>query len=233
MSLRINKDYTMNAKRIKLPYGISNFERLVRDKYYYIDKTKYIEQLEENPEPYIFFLRPRRFGKSLLVSQLRYYYGLEHKDQFDHIFGNYYIGKHPTPGANKYHVLHFEFSRIDTSSEDSTFHGFLENVKDGIVEFITQYGHITDSERINILSSKKPNTMLMKLFRAYRKSNIYVIIDEYDHFANEILAFNFDTFNSFVSENGFVRKFYETIKAATSDGIVDYFFGTGVTPITL
>jgi hypothetical protein len=75
--------------------------------------------------------------------------------------------------------------------------------------------------------------MLMKLFRAYRKYNIYVIIDEYDHFANEILAFNFDHFKSFVSENGFVRKFYETIKTATGDGIVEYFFGTGVTPITL
>jgi len=106
-------------------------------------------------------------------------------------------------------------------------------VKDGIVEFITQYGQITDSEKINILSSKEPNTMLMKLFRAYRKANIYVIIDEYDHFANEILAFNFNGFKSFVSENGFVQKFYETIKAATADGIVEYFFGTGVTPITL
>ncbi|KPA15070.1 hypothetical protein MHK_004724, partial [Candidatus Magnetomorum sp. HK-1] len=65
----------MNVKRIKLPYGISNFKMLVRDEYHYIDKTKYIEQLEENPERYIFFLRPRRFGKSLFVSQLRYYYG--------------------------------------------------------------------------------------------------------------------------------------------------------------
>jgi len=109
----------------------------------------------------------------------------------------------------------------------------LENVKDGIVEFISQYGEITDSEKANILSSKAPNTMLMKLFRAYRKSNIYIIIDEYDHFANEILAFNFDRFKTFVSENGFVRKFYVTIKAATGDGIVEYFFGTGVTPITL
>ncbi|ETR67291.1 MAG: AAA-ATPase-like protein, partial [Candidatus Magnetoglobus multicellularis str. Araruama] len=233
MSLRINKDYAMNTKRIKLPYGISNFNRLVRDKYYYIDKTKYIEQLEENPEPYIFFLRPRRFGKSLLVSQLRYYYGLEHKDQFDHIFGNYYIGKHPTPGANKYHVLHFEFSRIDTRSEDSTLYGFLNNVKIGIEAFIKTYPLISKTKTKEILSHNSPNIMLMALFQAYSECNLYVIIDEYDHFANEILAFNFDTFSSFVSENGFVRKFYETIKAATADGIVEYFFGTGVTPITL
>ena len=221
------------SKRVKLSYGVSNFNMLVRDKYYYVDKTKYIEQLEENPERYIFFLRPRRFGKSLLVSQLRYYYGLEHKKQFDRIFGNYHIGKNPTPGANKYHVLYFEFSRIDTTTEDSTFQGFLENVRDGIKEFIAQYDQISDSVKTNILSSKAPNIMLMKLFRAYRQAKIYVIIDEYDHFANEILAFNFNGFKSFVSKNGFVRKFYETIKAATGDGIVEYFFGTGVTPITL
>ena len=73
-------------------------------------------------------------------------------------------------------MLHFEFSRIDTRSKDSTFQGFLENVKDGIVEFISQYGQITDSEKLNILSSKAPNTMLMKLFRAYRKSNIYILL---------------------------------------------------------
>jgi hypothetical protein len=223
----------MNSKKIKLPYGISNFKRLVRDGYYFVDKTKYIEQIEEDSEPYIFFLRPRRFGKSLFVSQLRYYYGLEHKDDFDQLFGKYYIGKHPTPGANKYHVLFFEFSRIDTTTTDSTLKGFLENVKDGINEFIKVYGQISDSDKTNIFSAKQPNTMLMRFFRAYRNAKIYVIIDEYDHFANEILAFNFKGFKTFISRNGFVRKFYETIKAATADGIVEYFFGTGVTPITL
>ena len=228
-----NWDDTMNIKRIKLPYGISNFKRLVRDNYYYIDKTKYIEQIENNPEPYIFFLRPRRFGKSLFVSQLLYYYGLEYKDQFDNIFGNYYIGKHPTPGANKYHVLYFEFSRIDTSSADSTFQGFLKNVKIGVEAFMKSYPLISKTKSKEILLERSPHTMLMELFQAYSKCHLYVIIDEYDHFANEIQAFNFDRFKSFVGENGFVRKFFETIKAATADGIVEYFFGTGVTPITL
>jgi hypothetical protein len=229
----INKENIMNTQRIRLPYGISNFQILVRDGYHFIDKTNYIEQLEENPERYIFFLRPRRFGKSLFVSQLRYYYGLEYKDQFDTIFGHYYIGKHPTPGANKYHVLYFEFSRIDTKTEDSTFQGFFHNVKMGITAFIKAYPLISSTKSKEILSHQSPNIMLMELFQAYSESHIYVIIDEYDHFANEILAFNFDRFTTFVSENGFVRKFYETIKAATGDGIVEYFFGTGVTPITL
>ena len=223
----------MKTNVIKIPYGVSNFKRLVRDGYCYVDKTKFIEQIEEDPEPYIFFLRPRRFGKSLLVSQLRYYYGLEHKDDFDKLFGNYYIGKHPTPNVNKYHVLHFEFSRIDTTTKESTFQGFLRNVKLGIEEFIKTYPLISQTKCKEILSEKSPNIMIMELFQAYSRSNLYVIIDEYDHFANEILAFNFNGFKTFASRNGFVRKFYEAIKAATADGIVEYFFGTGVTPITL
>jgi len=223
----------MKKNIINLPYGVSNFNILVRDGNYYVDKTRYIELLEENPERYIFFLRPRRFGKSLLVSQLRYYYGLEHKDDFDKLFGNYYIGKHPTPDVNKYHVLYFEFSRIDTSTRETTFQGFLRNVKLGIEEFIKTYPLISQTKTKEILSEKSPNIMLMELFQAYSRCNIFVIIDEYDHFANEILAFNFKGFKTFVSRNGFVRKFYEAIKAATADGIVEYFFGTGVTPITL
>ncbi|KPA11930.1 ATPase AAA [Candidatus Magnetomorum sp. HK-1] len=223
----------MKSPKIKLPYGISNFKRLISDDYHYVDKTKYIEQFETCNEPYIFFLRPRRFGKSLFVSQLRYYYGIEYKDNFNDIFGNYYIGKNPTVRANTYQVLHFDFSRIDTTSEDKTYEGFLENVKTGIKSFIKQYENISENEKAEILSETRPNVMLMKFFSAYDKAKIYVIIDEYDHFANEILAFNFDGFTSFVSKNGFVRKFYETIKTAAGDGIVDYFFGTGVTPITL
>ena len=223
----------MKTPKIKLPYGISNFKRLVLDGYHYVDKTKYIEEFEACNEPYMFFLRPRRFGKSLFVSQLRYYYGIEHKDHFDQIFANCYIGKNPTSKANTYHVLHLEFSRIDTSTEKSTYEGFLENVRNCIKAFIKQYGNLKSTEKTEILSETRPNIMLMKLFSSYSEAKIYVIIDEYDHFANEILAFNFNQFTTFVGKNGFVRKFYETIKTAAGDGIVDYFFGTGVTPITL
>ena len=80
---------------MKLPYGISNFARLIEDGYHYVDKTHYIEQLENEPAPYLFFLRPRRFGKSLFISMLSYYYGLEHQKRFDALFGKFYIGTHP------------------------------------------------------------------------------------------------------------------------------------------
>jgi hypothetical protein len=87
---------------VRLPYGVSYFEKLITENYYYVDRTAYIEKLEQASEPYIFFLRPRRFGKSLFVSILWYYYGLEFADKFSTLFGKYYIGQHPTPKANSY-----------------------------------------------------------------------------------------------------------------------------------
>jgi len=219
---------------IKLPYGISHFNKLVSENYYYVDRTAYIEKLEQASEPYVFFLRPRRFGKSLFVSTLWHYYGLEFVDPFSQLFGQYYIGQHPTPKANSYAVLHFEFSRIDTTSRDSTFEGFLSNVRWGVKDFLARYTQLERSEEKAILSCSSPSEILKALFYAVGKQHpIYILIDEYDHFANEILAFNFDHFSEFVSRNGFVRKFYEAIKEATGRGIVDRFFATGVTPITL
>ncbi|RKZ75771.1 MAG: AAA family ATPase, partial [Gammaproteobacteria bacterium] len=201
--------------------------------YYYVDRTAYIEKLEQANEPYIFFLRPRRFGKSLFISILRHYYGIEFTEQFAQLFGNYYIGQHPTPKANSYAVLYLEFSRIDTTTRESTFEGFLRNVVSGVHRFLETYTTLSKSDIKQILSQKSPESVLVKLFEYYHEPNIYVLIDEYDHFANEIMAFNLDHFSDFVSRNGFVRKFYEAIKEATGQGIVTRFFATGVTPITL
>ena len=214
---------------MKLPYGISNFARLIEDGYHYVDKTHYIEQLENEPAPYLFFLRPRRFGKSLFVSMLSYYYGLEHQKRFDALFGKFYIGTHPTPRANSYHVLDFEFSRIDTSTPEHTQKGFLQNVLAGVSDFEQRY----DKALRDYENCDNPADVLKAFFVTHREKKIYLLIDEYDHFANEILSFHFEHFSDIISRNGFVRKFYETIKAATGKGIVDRLFVTGVTPITL
>ncbi len=214
---------------MKLPYGISNFARLIEDGYAYVDKTRYIEQLENEPAPYLFFLRPRRFGKSLFISMLSYYYGLEHQERFDALFGSYTIGAHPTPRANTYHVLDFEFSRIDTSTPEHTQKGFLQNVLAGVRDFEQRY----DRTLQDYSDYDNPADVLKAFFVTHRDKKIYLLIDEYDHFANEILSFHFEHFSDIISRNGFVRKFYETIKAATGKGIVDRLFVTGVTPITL
>ncbi len=111
---------------MKIPYGISNFKSLSLGNYYYVDKTKYIEVLENYGENYIFFLRPRRFGKSLFVSMLNYYYGIEYKDEFKDLFGKYYIGKNPTEKVNSYYILKFEFSRIETKDTQTTYRDFIK-----------------------------------------------------------------------------------------------------------
>ena len=98
-----------------IPYGESNFRRMILENKYYVDRTQYIRTLEAEGAPYLFFLRPRRFGKSLFVSMLNYYYGIQYKDEFQDIFGGLDIGQNPTPGANAYLVLKFDFSGIDTT----------------------------------------------------------------------------------------------------------------------
>jgi len=223
---------------IKIPYGESDFKTLIAGKYFYQDRTQFIEKLETWNSKYPVFLRPRRFGKSLFISTLHHYYGLEHQEDFQTLFGHLYIGQHPTENANKYLVLRFEFSRIDTSTHESTYQGFLTNVILGTRTFLGAYSDFfSEEDKLAILSQTSPEAIVKTIF-SITKSNkipnkIYLLVDEYDHFANELLSFDLDRFKSNVSTNGFVRKFYESFKTATGEGIVDRIFITGVSPITL
>ena len=217
----------------KLPYGISNYEELVEDGYYYVDKTMYIEKLEDLAEKRILFLRPRKFGKTLFTSTLENYYDLKKADKFEKLYGNTYIGKNPTKQRNSYHILKFNFSGIDTSDEETTMKGFKKEVASSIEVFVKKYGldfYInTDDEAENILDN------VIKAFGIQKAGEkIYVIIDEYDHFANELLGFNTNQFKNLVSKNGKVRKWYEILKKGT-ESVVDRIriFITGVAPITL
>ena len=117
---------------IRLPYGISNFVKVATEGYTYVDRTPFLAQIEAMNEPYLFFLRPRRFGKSLFISLLHCYYGVEYGPQFTELFGAYAIGQNPTPLANQYLALRLDFSKINTQTPQSTFTGFLENVKQGV-----------------------------------------------------------------------------------------------------
>jgi hypothetical protein len=223
---------------IKIPYGESDFKKLMLEDYFYQDRSYFIEQLEKWNSNYPVFLRPRRFGKSLFISTLHHYYGLEYKDDFQTLFGNLYIGQHPTEAANSYLVLRFEFSRIDTATHESTYQGFLTNVILGARTFLGAYSEFFSKEdKQTILTQTSPEAIVKTIF-SITKSNkiphkIYLLIDEYDHFANELLSFDLDRFKSDVSRNGFVRKFYESLKSATGEGIIDRIFITGVSPITL
>ncbi len=215
----------------KLPYGISDYERLVENDYDYIDKTMYIEKMENLAEPYIMFLRPRKFGKTLFTSTLENYYDLKKANKFEKLYGNTYIGKNPTKLKNSYHILKFNFSGIDTTNEETTIKGFKNEVASSIQVFVERYGldfYINmQDEAENILDN------LIKAFGVQKaEEKIYVIIDEYDHFANELLGFNTSQFKNLVSKNGKVRKWYEILKKGT-ESVIDRIFITGVAPITL
>lgn len=226
------------AQPSKLPHTISNFQELITQNYLYVDKTEYLEKMEALPQKYLFFLRPRRFGKSLFTTLLRYYYGIEHQSNFQELFGHLYIGQHPTPNANRFFILNMEFTKIPTTSYEDTFKGFLKRVKIAADDFLIKYkAYFTkeDRERVQKLSYPADVIELLILLMKEKapKKQIYIVIDEYDHFANELIAFDFPNFEKIVGQNGFVRKFYEAIKEGTKEGVVGYFFATGITPITL
>ena len=217
--------------KLKMPYGISKYEKIINDGYYYVDKTKYIEKLENLPETSIMFLRPRKFGKTLFTSVLENYYDKNKADKFENLYRNTYIGKNPTKLKNSYCILRFNFSGINTENEETTMKGFKNKTMSFIKLFTERYGidfYINEErEAEDIL-----NDVLKAFYIQKPDDKIYVIIDEYDHFANELLGFSPENFSSLVSKNGRVRKWYEVLKEGT-ETVVDRIFITGVAPITL
>ncbi len=214
----------------KLPYGISNYEKIIEENYEYVDKTQYIEKLENLSEPNIMFLRPRKFGKTLFTSVMENYYDVKKADKFEKLFGDTYIGKNPTPNKNSYNILRFNFSGIDTSTVETTIQGFKEKVMISISGFVKKYGldfYINPEQTAEgILGS------VIEAHQIQKREKIYVIIDEYDHFANELLGFEPEEFKNLVSKNGKIRKWYEVLKQGT-ETVIDRIFITGVAPITL
>ncbi|MDR1601444.1 MAG: AAA family ATPase, partial [Tannerella sp.] len=210
---------TKTAKR--LPYGNSNFEKIRTGNYVYIDKTRFIELLEQENNDNLFFTRPRKFGKSLFFSMLSHYYDIKQADKFELLFGDLYIGKHPTPKHNTYLVLNLDFSGLDTSSEDYFRVSLSQKMQDTVRGFLDRYEHLFPngniySEQINI---EQPGVgALRKAFNAAESAGkkIYIIIDEYDHFANDLIALGTsagdEAYRHLVRANGVIRDFYETLK---------------------
>ena len=217
--------------KLKMPYGISNYEKIVNDGYYYVDKTKYIEKLEKLPEASVIFLRPRKFGKTLFTSVIENYYDKYKSDKFEKLYSNTYIGKNPTKLRNSYCILKFNFSGINTETIETTMKGFKEKVSISIDGFAKKYGidfYVNQKQTVEgIMRSLIEAVKLQK-----PEDKIYVIIDEYDHFANELLGFYPQNFKDLVSKNGRIRKWYEVLKEGT-ETVIDRIFITGVAPITL
>ena len=219
----------------RIPYGQINFEKIIKDNYIYVDKTKYIEKLENLDETSLIYLRPGRFGKSLFTNMLDYYYAIDRADKFDILFNNLYIKEHPTPNKNNYYILNFDFSGIDSNDEwdvEDLMEAFNSKVISGIKKFTMRY-----NIELEIDKTLTPSNLIGTLFDTFEglklENKIYVIIDEYDNFTNGILKGNAEKFLAMLTGEGFIKGFYARIKEAIKAGVVDRFFATGIAPITL
>ncbi len=221
--------------RKRIPYGMMNFAVIRRDDCYYVDKTRFIPMIEE-ADKFFFFIRPRRFGKSLTVNMLQHYYDILAKDKFEALFGDLYIGKHPTRDRNSYLVLYLNFSGIV---------GELHNYRKGLdAHCQTMFDYFCDiyadflPKGIKEELDKKEGAVeqIEYLFTECNKTNqrIYLFIDEYDHFTNAILS-DIESLHRYTDEThgeGYLRAFFNKIKAGTYSSIERCFI-TGVSPVTM
>jgi hypothetical protein len=223
---------------LKIPYALAYFDELRRDQCFYVDRTHFIEQLEMYGTRYVLFLRPRRFGKSLWISLLEHYYDANKASDFQQLFGDLHVGRQPTALANQFRILRFDFSGIETNDVRKVHESFLEKVKEGFIRFVDRYSSAFTPEVAAMLNQQTlASTVAVQFFLAQGKQPtpypIYVLIDEYDQFTNELLSFHFTDFKDIVSKNGYVRKFYEVLKAQAMLGSIARIFMTGVAPVTV
>lgn len=218
-----------------LPYGQSDFATIRRENRYYVDKTMFIPALEEFK--YQMFLRPRRFGKSLMLNMLSAYYDVAMKDDFDMLFGDLYIGNNPTEERNKYLILKFNFSKVNPDPEKVN-DSFNDLVLLTLRDFAEKYKCMLREGALDeIRLQTDSNTAFTELLNIVQRSGreVYVIIDEYDNFANTMLADNESNYKDLTHGDGFFRLFFNNLKATTTDNNapVARIMISGVTPLTL
>ena len=220
---------------MKFPYGISDFRKVNTRGYFYCDRTDKIPLLEKSD--FQLFIRPRRFGKSLVLSMLENYYDVAKKDEFEDIFGDLKIGKNPTDLRNSYFILKFDFSCVDpTGSAEDVKQALYDHINDCIKGFILYYRDFEfptiEVNPANALSS------VNSLVNAVRMTPypVYLLIDEYDNFANTMMMGvqrSEGRYEALVHEEGPLRTFFKAIKAFTSGSMLDRMFITGVSPVVM
>lgn len=224
----------MEAKNI--PYGMTDFARMQEMNYYYVDKTHYIP-LIERAAPYFFLIRPRRFGKSLLVNVLSLYYDINYKDRFKDLFAGCSIVDNPTVEQGKYLILSFNFSDVNPMPE-KVIESFELHCTTRFREFADSYEHLFEPGFRDVLM-EQPSADAKFSYLVSRATQlnlpIYLFIDEYDNFANAILAREGnERYHALTHSDGFFRYFFNKIKAgATGNGAIKRMFITGVSPVTM
>lgn len=224
------------SKAKKIPYGMTNLETIIREGYYYVDKTRFIPMLEDEGR-FVIFLRPRRYGKSLTIAMLDAYYNIRYADHFDELFGNLYIGKHPTEKRNSYLVLSLNFSAVD-SDKNKVEESFNANLLLAFRAFARKYkGYLPEGTVQNMEAHTKSNDAFNELCARVSETDckMYVIIDEYDNFANTLMSYDEGAYRDLTHGDGFFRLFFNSLKAATTGNNtpIDRMYISGVSPLTL
>jgi len=221
----------------KIPYGISDYARIIKENYYYVDKTRFIETVEAAP-PFLFLIRPRRFGKSLWLNTMKAYYDVNTANQFEQLFGQTFIGQNPTEEKNSYLILSFNFSSVDADL-GTVKSSFEEHCSKSFDTFNDYYAKILGEEYINLYPKTHPAESKIEFITRYcqRKGlSIYLFIDEYDNFTNTILSQHGErTYAEITHGTGFLRLFFNKLKAGTTEvgASIKKIFITGVSPVTL
>ena len=220
----------MNKNMKRLPYGINDFEAVIEQNQYYVDKTMYLPLLENQPSN-IIFIRPRRFGKSIFLSMLHAYYDCSKKEKFQTLFGDLWVGKHPTPLQGRYQVLHLDFSYVGGSIDklEENFDMYLRVKLDGFMRIYQEF-YLTDfKEKFFKTDSATEKLALLQDEIATKSIPLYLIIDEYDNFTNTVLNEQGENvYWAITHADGFYRDVFKKFK-----GMFERIFITGVSPVTL
>ncbi|KPA13663.1 ATPase AAA [Candidatus Magnetomorum sp. HK-1] len=221
----------------KIPYGDADFGKIIRNNMYYVDKTKFIRELEKFSN-YIFLIRPRRFGKSLWINLLQYYYDINRKDEFNKLFKDTFIGQNPTPHKNSYLIIAFNFSMVNPAitKVDKSFEDHCQLT---IHSFLNRYGNYFDNNIKNkVIECQTTAEKLQTIFFhcSEKKLKVYMFIDEYDNFTNTILTtFGSEKYMKLTHGDGPFRYLFNLLKGLTSmpDSGLAKLFITGVSPVTM
>ena len=217
------------------PYGVSSFKNFNKLNRAFVDKTEFINVIDKLDTPYPVLLRPRRFGKTTFVQMLDCFYDISYKDDYDEIFKGTKIIEKNLPSHNTYHVIDFEFSNISGKTSEQLVESFSKNVLNSIKLFLDKYKEVD----FDVEQHRKdpPGDLIDAFFTSCKiafkgNQDLYVIIDEYDNFATEILSKNRDLFKAITNADGFLKAFYKAIKKHTNTVVAKTFI-TGVSSVSL
>jgi len=216
-------------------YANANYEEMVSDNGYFVDKTPYIEKLESVKNPV--FLRPRRFGKSLWCRILECYYNINQKDDFERLFGHTWIGQNPTRLRNSFFVLHLDFSVVDPTGDISDIEKSFNHICNTELQSIVRRYAGWFLDKVTVSHENQAAQNLKDILRIISGSDLprlYVIIDEYDNFANQLIVAHKDRiYRELTRDDSFLKTFFKTLKEGRKTGAVANVFITGVLPITM